>query len=461
MFSRAWWGLIWRLGALVAAASLAGWWLIGQGLLGLSVGLALALAWQLRRLYQLERWLSEGADGRAPPSGRVWEGVGAGIERLRRQNRKRKRKFGRLLAQFQQATAALPDAAVILDEEDRVVWCNGASQTLLGLTPGRDVGLPVANLLRHPGFVGFLNHRRAGESVEFPSPVDDGLTLGARIVPYGKKQRLLLATDVSRVRRLEQMRRDFVANVSHELRTPLTVIIGYLEPLLDSDHPALESWRQPLRGMRQQAGRMLQIVEDLLMLARLESQKDRAPGKPVAVPALLADIADDALALSGERGHDIRLRADAGVWVLGCEQELRSAFANLVFNAVRYTPPGSRIEIRWRADEQGLYLEVEDNGEGIAAHHIPRLSERFYRVNRDRSRGSGGTGLGLSIVKHVLNQHGGQLRIASELGKGSLFACEFPADLRVKPAERPAAGGEPGDGGLAAIAPARGRGGKP
>ena len=187
------------------------------------------------------------------------------------------------------------------------------------------------------------------------------------------------------------------------MRTPLTVVIGYLETFLDSDSPALAAWRQPLRGMRQQANRMLHIIEDLLMLARLESQKDRMPGKPVAVPALLADIADDAGALSGEQGHEIVVQADSGLWLIGCEKELRSAFSNLVFNAVRYTPAGGRIEIRWSADERGIYLAVEDDGEGIAPHHLPRLSERFYRVNRDRSRGSGGTGLGLSIVLSLIH----------------------------------------------------------
>ena len=431
--SHAWWSLAWRLGALFLGAAWLGW-LAGQVLAGLLLAAAGALAWQLWRLYRLERWLQQDDKDAGPvPAGWVWGGIASRIGRLRRQNRKRKRKFGRLLGQFQQATAALPDAAVILDEEGKVVWCNGASQPLLGLTPGRDVGLPVANLLRYPGFVAFLNQRRPGDSVEFPSPVDGAVTLGARLVPYGKKQRLLLASDISRVRRLEQMRRDFIANVSHELRTPLTVVIGYLETFLDSDSPALAAWRQPLRGMRQQAGRMLHIIEDLLLLARLESQKERMPGKPVAVPALLADIAGDAGALSGEQGHEILVQADSGLWLTGCEKELRSAFSNLVFNAVRYTPAGGRIEIRWFADERGIYLAVEDDGEGIAPHHLPRLSERFYRVNRDRSRGSGGTGLGLSIVKHVLNNHGGQLRISSELGKGSVFVCEFPPALRAPP----------------------------
>ena len=416
---------------LLGAAALG--WLAGQVLWALLIAVSGCLAWQLWQLYRLERWLWSDKDAEPPRARLIWGGIAAEIDRLRRQNRKRKRKYGRLLEQFRQATAALPDAAVLLGEDDRVVWCNGASQPLLGLAPGRDIGLPVTHLLRHPVFVAFLNQRGQGDSVEFPSPMDDARALNARIVPYGKKWRLLVATDITRVRRLEQMRRDFIANVSHELRTPLTVVIGYLETLLDSDDPGLEPWRSPLRGMRQQAGRMLHLIEDLLMLARLESQKDRTPGKPVAVPALLADIADDATALSGDQNHRIDLSADLGLWLLGCEKELRSAFSNLVFNAVRYTPAGGRIEMRWFADDDGIHLAVADDGEGIAPHHIPRLSERFYRVNRDRSRGSGGTGLGLSIVKHVLNNHGGRLRISSELGKGSLFVCEFPGELRVEP----------------------------
>jgi two-component system phosphate regulon sensor histidine kinase PhoR len=221
----------------------------------------------------------------------------------------------------------------------------------------------------------------------------------------------------------------------------LTVITGYLETLLDSDSPALAGWGQPLHCMQQQSRRMLHIIEDLLLLARLESQKERPPLKPVAVPALLADIADDAIALSGEQGHQITVAADSGLWILGCEKELRSAFSNLVVNAVRYTPAGGRIEIHWFAAADGIHLAVEDNGEGIAPQHIPRLTERFYRVNRDRSRGSGGTGLGLSIVKHVLNNHGGQLRIDSELGTGSVFTCDFPAELRVEPTKAPARNG--------------------
>ena len=432
--SRSWWSLLRRQALILLGAAWAGW-LAGHPLGALLLATLGCLTWQMWKLRQLERWLRERRDGGSVPfSGLVWADIGAHVARLRRQSRKRKRKLSRLLKQFQQATAALPDAAVVLSEDDRMLWCNGAAHTLLGLSPNRDIGLPITHLMRHPGFVAFLTQRRQRDSVEFPSPVDDDVLLSARVVPYGKKQRLLLAADITRVRQLEQMRRDFVANVSHELRTPLTVISGYLETLLDSESPALTAWRQPLSGMQQQSRRMLHIVEDLLMLARLETQRERPPRKPVPVPVLLTDIAGDAIALSGEQGHRIEVDADPALWLLGCEKELRSAFSNLAFNAVRHTPAGGRIQIRWFADASGLHLVVEDNGEGIAPQHLPRLTERFYRVNRDRSRGSGGTGLGLSIVKHVLHNHGGQLRITSELGVGSVFICDFPGELRVEPA---------------------------
>jgi two-component system phosphate regulon sensor histidine kinase PhoR len=427
------------LALIFFSAALLGW-MTDRLTLALLLAALGGLAWQLWQLYRLDRWLSGDPEASLSGTSPVWQEVAAHTARLRRQSRKRKRKLSRLLQQFQQATAALPDAAVVLSEDDRVVWCNGASQTLLGLTPSRDINLPITHLLRHPAFVGFLNLQKTqcdSDRVEFPSPVDDSLLLGARIVPYGKKQRLLLATDISRIRRLEQMQRDFVANVSHELRTPLTVITGYLEALLDSEDVALDHWRQPLRGMQQQSSRMLHIIEDLLMLARLESQKERSPRWPVAAPTLLTDIAEDAIALSGDLGHRIEVTTDPELWILGCEKELRSAFSNLVFNAVRYTPAEGHIEMCWWADGGGIHLTVKDNGEGIAPQHLPRLTERFYRVNRDRSRGSGGTGLGLSIVKHILNHHSGQLRIASELGVGSVFTCDFPLELRVEPTSTP------------------------
>jgi two-component system phosphate regulon sensor histidine kinase PhoR len=430
-----WRAMLGRTLGLLLLAGLFGW-IIGQPALALLAATLACLGWQLFHLYRLEQWLRQGSPTRPPTTdplrpNRLWNEVYQHCFRLRQRSRKRKRKVSRILKQFQSAAAALPDAVVVLDEDDTVLWCNEASQGLLGLYR-QDSGLKVSALVRHPQFVSFLAQRRYDESVEFPSPANGDLLLSVRITPYGKKQRLLLATDNTRVHRLEQMRRDFVANVSHELRTPLTVINGYLETLLDNEDTLPLRWQKPLSGMHQQSCRMLRIVEDLLLLSRLENQTERHLQRPVDVPVLLDAIAEDAIALSGEHAHQLALEVDHTLWIRGHEQELRSAFSNLVFNAVRYTPDGSHIIIRWYADARGAHMEVEDNGEGIPPHHLQRITERFYRVNRDRSRDSGGTGLGLAIVKHVMLNHGGRLGITSLIGVGSIFACDFPAELQLQ-----------------------------
>ncbi|HYQ92378.1 MAG TPA: phosphate regulon sensor histidine kinase PhoR [Candidatus Competibacteraceae bacterium] len=410
--------------------------LFGQMLPALLVAALACLGWQLFHLYRLEQWLRHGSPTRPPDTypfrpNALWNEIYQRSFRLRQRSRKRKRKVSRILKQFQSAAAALPDAVVVLNEEDTVLWCNEAAQRLLNLYR-QDSGLKVTSLVRHPKFIHFLAQRRYDESLEFPSPLDADIMLSVRIAPYGKKQRLLLATDNTRLHRLEQMRRDFVANVSHELRTPLTVINGYLETLLDNEDVLPSRWQKPLSGMHQQSCRMLRIVEDLLMLSRLENLGERQWQRIVDVPALLDEIAEYAIALSGERGHRVVLEADRGLWLRGHEQELHSAFSNLVSNAVRYTPDGGHITIRWYAGDRGVHLEVEDNGEGIPPQHLHRITERFYRVNRDRSRDSGGTGLGLAIVKHVMLNHGGKLHITSLVGVGSIFACDFPAELQVR-----------------------------
>ncbi|MBI5462228.1 MAG: phosphate regulon sensor histidine kinase PhoR, partial [Gammaproteobacteria bacterium] len=262
--------------------------------------------------------------------------------------------------------------------------------------------------------------------IQLPAPANQQLTLSLRLIPYATDQRLLVARDITRIQQLERMRRDFVANVSHELRTPLTVVAGYLETLLDDDSDeAARRWHKMLKSMYEQSHRMQGIVEDLLMLSRLETQAQPEQHQPVAVPGLLAQVREDAQRLSGEQGHQIALEADAELWLHGTESELRSLFSNLAFNAVRYTPAGGRIRMRWYADAQGAHFAIQDTGIGIAAHHIPRLTERFYRVDIGRSRGSGGTGLGLAIVKHVLLRHDGQLEVESQPGQGSTFRCDF------------------------------------
>jgi len=410
---------------------------IGQLFAGLFVATAALLAWHLLHLYRLERWLNRRASLRGgglvelPSPDSIWSEIFGHILTLKQRSRKRKRKFTRLLKQFKHASAAVPSAVVVLDANHEVEWCNAAATALLGLHSPQDIGQPIIALVRNPALVEYLNAENPEfTQVEFPSPVNHEIYVSVSVSPYGKKQLLLMATDVSRLHRLEQTRQDFVANVSHELRTPLTVVGGYLETLLDTCEDSL--WRQPLLSMQQQAARMLTIIEDLLLLSRLETASGEPQRRPVPMPELLESVVEDAEALSAEQAHRFELSAEPDLWLLGADQELRSAVSNLVFNAVRYSPPGSLIRVCWWQDETGPVLAVEDQGEGIPEQHIPRLTERFYRVDRSRSRSKGsGSGLGLAIVKHVLQRHEAELRVQSQLGVGSVFACRFPPERAI------------------------------
>ncbi|MBS0382518.1 MAG: phosphate regulon sensor histidine kinase PhoR [Proteobacteria bacterium] len=336
-------------------------------------------------------------------------------------DRQRARRLLEQLRDLRTAAASLSDALVLLDADGRVRWCNAAAQRLLGIGWPRDRGLALAERFREHEIGAWL-HEGGAEPEDVAAPADAAMRLQVELIPYGERRRLLLARDISRVTRLEQVRRDFVANVSHELRTPLTVIHGYLELLDPEDVPALA----PVLGeMRVQSQRMRQIVEDLLELSRLEMQQ-RLPEERVAMAPLLASLKREAEALSQGR-HRIVLEDHAHADLLGSPKDLHSAFSNLVSNAVRYTPEGGTIAIRWRRVGAGAEYSVTDTGYGIPAEHLSRLTERFYRVSSSRSRATGGTGLGLSIVKHVLNLHDARLHIASEAGKGSTFACVFEA----------------------------------
>jgi two-component system phosphate regulon sensor histidine kinase PhoR len=288
-------------------------------------------------------------------------------------------------------------------------------------------GKPIDQLLSDPIFRSFLATGDFSRPLQMPAPVDDSIMLEVRIVPYGKGNLLLQARDITRLAQLETIRRDFVANVSHEMRTPLTVIHGYLETLADSGDRGLQPWLQIVNQMQQQSSRMQRIVEDLLLLSRLESTHQTERQEIVDVAALLAALKEEAEGLSGEQGHVIVLEVEPDLKIEGSTSELDSAFSNLVFNAVRYTPAGGEIRMRWWLEEEGgPCFSVTDTGIGIQAEHIPRLTERFYRVDVGRSRQSGGTGLGLAIVKHVLIRHDARLEIESEPGKGSTFTCRFP-----------------------------------
>jgi two-component system phosphate regulon sensor histidine kinase PhoR len=419
-----------RLGILVFLALLTGI-PIGHPVLFVVLVLSAYLYWHLRNLFRLYKWLQDGHRFHPPEASGIWGDVFNLIYRSQLRNRKRKKKLTSLIKRFQEATAAMPDATIILDSGGGIEWFNDAARTLLGLQAGRDVGQRIVNLIRSPEFRRFLALGSPEEPMRMVSPVDENAILNFRVVPYGKNRYLLIARDVSQQARLEEMRRDFVANVSHELRTPLTVVNGFLETLLDEvdDYPA--HLTRSLSLMEQQAGRMSQIVEDLLLLSRLESGNNNTPRESVAVGAVLKMIEEGVEPLAAEKKQKLSFEFDGSLMLYGVEKELYSAFSNLVTNAVRYTPEGGSIKVHWFSDERGAHFEVEDSGMGIAPQHIPRLTERFYRVDVGRSRESGGTGLGLAIVKHVLNRHKGNLRISSILNRGSTFSCDFPSELIV------------------------------
>jgi len=334
-------------------------------------------------------------------------------------DRARARQLATQLRDLRTVACALRDALVLLDPDGRMHWCNPAAGQLLGIVWPRDRGRGVAEHFGE-GEAGAWLRQAQGEADDIASPVDAAVRLQLSLIPYGDRRRLLIARDISRVTRLEQVRRDFVANVSHELRTPLTVIHGYLELLDPEDVPALAP---VLNELRAQSQRMRQIVEDLLELSRLEMQQ-HVREEPVEMAPMLESLRREAEALSQGR-HRVVLENEGHVDLLGSPKDLHSAFSNLVSNAVRYTPDGGSITIRWRHTPAGAEYSVADTGYGIPAEHLSRLTERFYRVSSSRSRATGGTGLGLSIVKHVLNLHDAQLRIESDAGKGSTFTCVF------------------------------------
>ena len=425
-----WWAEVARIIGLVLAALMLGW-LSGYVLLFLWLATLGYLIYHLVYIQRLEHWLRTGA-GPPPRAGSgIWSEGFYQLQRMRQHHWRRKRTITQYLQRFRELTAAMPDATVVMRVGGEIEWFNEAAGRMLGLRSPQDVGQRIGNLVRHPSFAQHLRARRFSEPVEFPSPMHADMTLSVSIVPYGHEQLLLVGRDVTRLHRLERTRRDFVANVSHELRTPLTVIGGFLESLGEWEESLSADARYSMQLMEDQARRMRHIVDDLLLLSRLETNERPPRQTVVAMPALLQTLCAEAKGLSGSK-HEIVLEAESDLLLRGAEEELHSAFTNLVSNAVRYTPVGGRITLRWFADARGAYFQVEDTGEGIAPQHIPRLTERFYRVDVGRSRQTGGTGLGLAIVKHVLERHQAQLRVESELGRGSCFSCDFPASLIVR-----------------------------
>lgn len=421
--------------ALVLVLTMAVGAALGSAWAGLAGGLALVAGRHLYHLARLARVMTVGEKVPGALPGGLWRTVYGGAGRLRSRSRKRKRRLSRFVSRFREAAAALPDAAVVIGAEGRIEWLNPAASRLLGLRSPADVNVPLVDRVRDPGLDEYLAGSDDGRSIQLRSPADGSKILSVRAVPFGRKrQRLLVARDVTRTHLADDAAEDFVANVSHELRTPLTVIAGCFEELGDLLAHDGEA-AQVIDQAREQAARMNGIVADLLELSRLQMRPPEREPAPVPVPALLDGIAAEAAALSGERTHAVKLEVDRDLEILGDEKLIRSAISNLVFNAVRHTPPRTQIVLSWWRDAAGAHLRVRDSGEGIATRHIPRLTERFYRVDESRSRDTGGTGLGLSIVAHALERHGAELRIESAAGGGATFTCHFPAGII---AERPA-----------------------
>ncbi|MDH4558772.1 phosphate regulon sensor histidine kinase PhoR [Pseudomonas sp. BN417] len=416
-----------RLLLLIGACLLAGL-ITGYYAWALVIGLGAYLGWTLVQLLRLYKWLKQHQPEEPPPDGYgLWGEVFDSIYHLQRRDQRVRGRLQAVIDRVQESTAALKDAVVMLDSDGNLDWWNRAAETLLGLKTPQDSGQPVTNLIRHPRFKEYFDQGNYNEPLDLPSPVNDRLRLQFHITQYGNSEHLMLVRDVTRLYHLEQMRKDFVANVSHELRTPLTVIAGYLETLLDNVEDVNPRWTRALQQMSQQGVRMQNLLNDLLLLAKLEATDYPSDNQPVAIDLILLQIKADALALSGNRHHRISLEADHNYKLRGSEAELRSAFSNLVFNAVKYTPDEGEIRIRWWGDESGAHLSVQDSGIGIETKHLPRLTERFYRVDSSRNSSTGGTGLGLAIVKHVLIRHRGRLDISSVLNHGSTFTCHFPA----------------------------------
>ena len=421
---------------IAAVALLAGLGLgAATGWAVLALGALALLAYHAAKLAQLIRWLRQPRADALPEARGAWDDAFALLYRYERAAVREADRLSHALLRWRQAGEALPDGVVILNAQNRIEWCNEGASRHFGLDRHADLGRPVINLVRQPEFADYIEAEDYAHAIPLHSEHGGGLSLSVQVIPYGEAQKLLLSRDITRLEKVETTRRDFVANVSHELRTPLTVLAGFLETVRELKLDPQRT-RDYMNLMAEQARRMQRIVDDLLALSTLESSPEPSPEERVNVQGLLARVKADADALSGGR-HRITLEAMEGFDIAGAESEIASAFGNLASNAVRYTPEGGSVRLIWRASQEGAEFTVEDTGVGIEPQHVPRLTERFYRVDRGRSRETGGTGLGLAIVKHALLRHQATLDIQSEPGKGSRFTARFPAPRVLPVATRP------------------------
>ncbi len=430
------WGGVWVGLAVLACIGLLTWLIFGALVAMLSVTLLTlgVFAYHVHNLHKLVRWTREPIGTVMPNGYGIWDYVFSDLNRRARAGLDQRDRLAQALARFREATSAMPDGVILLSAEDFIEWINPAAALHFELDTRHDIGQPLTNLVRQPDFVNHLSSNGAGSTV-CRLARHAGTVLSIQVVPFGEDQRMVLSRDITQFERMETMRRDFVANVSHELKTPLTVVGGFLETIDDLlEEVPPEELRHYLRLAAEQAKRMQRLVEDLLELSTLETSAKAPTDEIVDMASLLSQLTDEAQAFSAGR-HEIGLETDGPTALRGSRKELHSAFLNLVTNAVRYTPEGGHIWLVWKvASGGGARFTVLDDGIGIAPNHIPRLTERFYRIDRSRSRESGGTGLGLAIVKHSLNRHQAQLEIHSDLGQGSRFSATFPCERVYRPA---------------------------
>jgi two-component system phosphate regulon sensor histidine kinase PhoR len=421
----------WRIVGLLGLAVLFGS-IVDHVAIALVLVLGSYLALYLRNLRRLEVWLRNRRSSLPPPSLGIWEVIFTELYRSQKRHQKRQRRIVQLLSRFREVTVAMPDGVVVMRAHGEVEWWNEIAGQVFGLKYPADAGQRLTNLVRNPGLHEFFQRGDSNELYNFPAPQDQNKIIAVRITPFGNDQYLLIARDVTFLQRVDQTRRDFVANISHELRTPLTVMSGYLEILASEQMVQDPQVKRAIQLMQQQSKRMYRLVEDLMLLSRLENAQKQIKHEIVDVAHILSILQEEAQIFSGERQHKITVEAAAGLLIHGDAKELDSAFSNLVINALNYTPEGGKILLRWYQDDNGAHFSVTDTGIGIPAQHLPRLSERFYRVDVARSRETGGSGLGLAIVKHALSRHNATLRIESEVGRGSTFICDFPNEIIVR-----------------------------
>jgi two-component system, OmpR family, phosphate regulon sensor histidine kinase PhoR len=413
-----------RIFAALALGATLGWFAasVWIGVCGL---LVLYLAWNLWQLRELHFWLRHRSIADPPDALGLWGDVVAQVVRLHRRKRFHKERLTRLFRELRRSTAAMPDGVIMLDPQGEIIWFNRKAGELLDLSRRADLGLRIDNLVRHPDFVQYLRGGQYSAPVVVRIDANNEKYIAFQLISYGEDQRLLMLREVTREVRLEQMRKDFVANASHELRSPLTVVAGYLETF--SVDPGIGELAGPINEMRRQTDRMTRIIEDLLELSRFEANDAPIKGMPIDVAAMAALLRKDVLARP-THPKTVEVSIESGASLIGDEAMVQSAFSNLVDNAAKYTPADGSMLIRWWTDEEGGHFSVRDTGPGIPSEHLPRLTERFYRVDPGRSRETGGSGLGLAIVKHALQRHGARLEIDSVEGRGSTFTCHFPTE---------------------------------